>query len=864
MVVENTKTSPQLSIILSGFIAFVISFFGWLSSVEIAYYDQLLQRNVLPSPDDIVIVAIDEASIERLGAWPWDRHHHAKVIERLAEASAIVFDVIFGEPQSTLVNPLQQDVSADSHFSNAIKNNKKVVLPLYIEQVRFKGELNEVLPLKQFSQYAAALGHAHVDYTGKGIARGIYLYEGLGEPRWPHLSVALADMLNELPEKIPGLRSEHSDFISNEVYRDYFNWLKFFGSPGSVYRISYIDLLEGRVPAELLTNKRVFVGATAAGLGDEVPTPLGAFAGVEFNASAYHALRLNGYIQAPTKLNHAVISILMVVFTTLLLSRLSPALFFVLTFVSILSVSVVTAILFLWFDFWFSPIPIILGVVLFFPLWSWRRIEMALFYLQQELIQLKHQQKQISFNEAGIAYTLNSLVRVGVVESWELESPFLKNINAWPEYKFKDNILYTDFLIDKKSFRLTVRSLGGEKKIISILEAILSELSKNYLEKASSYELVEKTIDEIYLLKDSAEKTRIRMDRSMAELEDAVLVVDTSGMIIFANQKVKEFFQVSMLGLSIVELKETIKAYDWLSILRSLMIDQVAVYQEVKLDGDRCYLCQATIIQDRSPLSDTYIFVFTDVTQLRNLERTKNEALAFLSHDMRSPIVSLLSLVENYRINSGDDNHLDKEFLENVELCAKKNLKYSEDFLQLTRAENISQDVFSLIDMHGIIDGAYSQVFGLTGHKGISIKIDRVNEDCWLLGDAHLLERAITNILLNSVKYSPNGSEVIVSLSINQGIRLEIKDEGLGIPKESIPYLFEPYFRVKDKQKKLSALNEGASSKTELSNFGAKSYGLGLSFVYTVVTRHGGTIHVESEIDVGSQFIMNFPLHNMT
>ena len=354
------------------------------------------------------------------------------------------------------------------------------------------------------------------------------------------------------------------------------------------------------------------------------------------------------------------------------------------------------------------------------------------------------------------------------------------------------------------------------------------------------------------------------MDRSMAELEDAVLVVDTSGMIIFANQKVKEFFQVSMLGLSIVELKETIKAYDWLSILRSLMIDQVAVYQEVKLDGDRCYLCQATIIQDRSPLSDTYIFVFTDVTQLRNLERTKNEALAFLSHDMRSPIVSLLSLVENYRINSGDDNHLDKEFLENVELCAKKNLKYSEDFLQLTRAENISQDVFSLIDMHGIIDGAYSQVFGLTGHKGISIKIDRVNEDCWLLGDAHLLERAITNILLNSVKYSPNGSEVIVSLSINQGIRLEIKDEGLGIPKESIPYLFEPYFRVKDKQKKLSALNEGASSKTELSNFGAKSYGLGLSFVYTVVTRHGGTIHVESEIDVGSQFIMNFPLHNMT
>ena len=132
-----------------------------------------------------------------------------------------------------------------------------------------------------------------------------------------------------------------------------------------------------------------------------------------------------------------------------------------------------------------------------------------------------------------------------------------------------------------------------------------------------------------------------------------------------------------------------------------------------------------------------------------------------------------------------------------------------------------------------------------------------------MLGDAHLIERAITNILSNSVKYSTDVSEVSIVLTVNQGIRLEIKDAGLGIPKESIPYLFEPYFRVKDKQKKLSALNEGVSNKPAHLNIGTKSYGLGLSFVHTVVTRHGGTIHVESELDVGSQFILNFPLHNI-
>lgn len=454
-------------------------------------------------------------------------------------------------------------------------------------------------------------------------------------------------------------------------------------------------------------------------------------------------------------------------------------------------------------------------------------------------------------------------MRIGVIESWELKTPLLKNFNAWPEYKFKDNVLQTDFLIDNKSVRLIVRSLGGEKKIISVLESILSDLDRNNLEEASSYELVEKTIDEIYLLKEAAEKERIRMDRSMAELEDAMLVADASGIIIFANRKVKDFFQMPMLGRSIIELKETVRAYDWLGILRSLMIDQVAVYQEIKLDDDHFYLCQASIVQDRSPLDDTYIFIFTDVTQLRNLERTKNEALAFLSHDMRSPIVSLLSMVESYRTSDNADSQLSQEFIDNIELCAKKNLKYSEDFLQLTRAENISQDVFNLIDMHGIIDGAYAQVFGFARRKGISINVHRVDEDCWMLGDAHLIERAITNILSNSVKYSTDGSEVSIVLTVNQGIRLEIKDAGLGIPKESIPYLFEPYFRVKDKQKKLSALNEGVSNKPAHLNIGTKSYGLGLSFVHTVVTRHGGTIHVESELDVGSQFILNFPLHNI-
>ncbi|MDB2409091.1 CHASE2 domain-containing protein [Pseudomonadales bacterium] len=854
------KTSPAVTIIITSVVAALASWFNWFSSIDTAYYDFLLKKNLLDYPDDVVVVAIDETSIERLGAWPWDRRYHAQLLAHLKPADAIVFDLIFAEPQSEILSE-GEAISSDQQFANALKSSENVILPVFVEALRFRGELREVMPMPLYSKSAAGLGHAHVDYSDNGVARGLYLKEGLGEAYWPHLSLAMADMLGELPDKLSGRRSRSIESTSPSpymIYRDHYNLLRFIGPPNMVYRISYVDVLDGLVDPDQWRGKRVFVGATAKGLGDEIPTPLGALAGVEFNANAYQALRANGYIGEPDEFAHAFFSVLVVAAFTFLFSHLTPANFLLTTVASIVGISGLVFASLLWFDYWFSPVSSLLAIIIFYPLWSWRRIEIALNFLQRELAVLRQGSTTPVFDLLVFKNNLKKLTELGLISDWSLDKWPVDFYNTWPAMQFSKAGVITGFYYKKIPYRLKVDGSVKEEIFRPVLSALLSDLNADDKSPADSYELVEKTIKEIYSIKNVAEKAQLRMNKSMAELQDAVMVADAAGKIIFTNENFLRLFPESSVGGSVVDLQNSVSAYVWLGILRSLMLDQERVYQEIQMADDQCLLCQAAIVADQKAPNDTLVFVFTDVTQLRYLERGKNEALAFLSHDMRSPIVSLLSLVESYRLNNlasteSEAGNAQYEFIKQIEYFARRNLKYSEDFLQLSRAENINRDIFQWVDMHGVIDGAYAQVFGYASNKKVEVVIDRSLDDCWVSGDVHLLERAVTNILYNAVQHTPEGNQVTIRLYSQQGVHVVINDTGSGIPSELIPHLFEPYFRARKNQ------HEDASQEPPRNTYGAKSYGLGLSFVHTVVERHGGSIHVDSELGKSTSFSLKFP-----
>ena len=284
--------------ILVASITAILTISSSLQPIDLLIYDAGQRLADRAPPDDILIVEIDEASIRELGRWPWSRHWHTQLLERLGQSSvkAIVLDIVFADPQ-------QDPANVDNQLASAIGRLGKVVLPIYISELQQGGQLLEVLPLSQISSAAAAMGHAHYENDADGVCRSVFLREGIGEPFWPHVSVALAEMLGELNEgQLPGSRSDLANVDSLLVQRDYRNLIPFFGNDRPLASVSYLDILQGRVPAELLQDKIIFVGATAVGLGDRVVTPTSTaqalLSGVELNATIYHALRTDSFIQS--------------------------------------------------------------------------------------------------------------------------------------------------------------------------------------------------------------------------------------------------------------------------------------------------------------------------------------------------------------------------------------------------------------------------------------------------------------------------------------------------------------------------------------------------------------------------------------
>jgi CHASE2 domain-containing sensor protein len=287
-----------LGVVLVG-LALLLVQQDWLWRWDRVFYDAEQRLWNRPAAEDIVIIAIDEATLREFGRWPWSRRVHADLLRALNEEQprAIAFDIIFAEPDPG-------DTRGDSDFARAIKTSGRVILPVLMEQPRVGSQPVETLPLPALANAAAALGHVHVELDSDGIARELFLYAGLGSPRWPHISLAMLQAAGEPAVQIdsPDL-STASDAGSPLVwFRRQPLLIPFAGPPGHFQHISYNQVIKGAYAPGTFRDKYVLIGTTAAGLGDALPTPLSGFShsmpGVEINANILDALR-NGLTITP-------------------------------------------------------------------------------------------------------------------------------------------------------------------------------------------------------------------------------------------------------------------------------------------------------------------------------------------------------------------------------------------------------------------------------------------------------------------------------------------------------------------------------------------------------------------------------------
>ncbi|MCM8788298.1 MAG: adenylate/guanylate cyclase domain-containing protein, partial [Candidatus Omnitrophica bacterium] len=286
-------------------------------SIDLKLYDLMfLMKGKEKPPEEVVIVAIDEPSIENLGRWPWNRDIIAKLIDKLSEycPAVISFDVIFSEPEKN-----------DSALAKSINSAGNVILPVVfffdkkdlaekiilhssvkiINQEKFKkfapvSSKRVLAPVNEIAEYAAGFGHINIFPDSDGTIRSETLYIEYNGYLVPSLSLKSAAFYLGIPEEKFLIDATRGIYLGKRhIKTDSYGriLIPYYGGNQTFKNIPVIDVLEGNVERQEIEGKIILIGATAVGIYDLRVTPFSsALPGVEKHANVIASLISGRYL----------------------------------------------------------------------------------------------------------------------------------------------------------------------------------------------------------------------------------------------------------------------------------------------------------------------------------------------------------------------------------------------------------------------------------------------------------------------------------------------------------------------------------------------------------------------------------------
>jgi two-component system phosphate regulon sensor histidine kinase PhoR len=221
----------------------------------------------------------------------------------------------------------------------------------------------------------------------------------------------------------------------------------------------------------------------------------------------------------------------------------------------------------------------------------------------------------------------------------------------------------------------------------------------------------------------------------------------------------------------------------------------------------------------------------------------RKDFVSNVSHELRTPLTSIGGFVETLKIEELDDKSKEKA-LDIIELETERLKTLINNLLRLSQIESI-ENVKHFVNIN-VKDDLY-EIINLLQHqaekKNINITVDIEDKLNTINGDRDWFRLIAINLIENSIKYTKENGYIDVNLhNYNSGIKLVIEDNGIGIPEEDIPRIFERFYKV---DKSRSNTIEGS--------------GLGLSIVKNIVKLFGGSIKIESQLGKGSKFTVFLP-----
>ncbi len=344
-------------------------------------------------------------------------------------------------------------------------------------------------------------------------------------------------------------------------------------------------------------------------------------------------------------------------------------------------------------------------------------------------------------------------------------------------------------------------------------------------------------------------KQRNELEAVLANMVEAVIILDRDERIVRCNQTAARLFNVNPEAIGQRSIQETIRNPDIQRFVKKTFEHGGPVEDVLRLhsEQERFLYVHGTSLYETEENVAEILLVFHDITRLKQLENMRREFVANVSHELRTPITSIVGFIETLQDGAINDHENASKFLTIVERNANRLNSIINDLLTLSRIEQEKEEEQILLTKECIKDVLEAAVMicqKRASERQITIHL-QCDDALQANINAALLEQAVVNLLDNAIKYSDPGNYVNLSArQQGQEVLISVEDFGCGISEEHLPRLFERFYRVdKARSRKLGGT------------------GLGLAIVKHIANAHNGRATVESTPGKGSTFSIIIPVH---
>jgi two-component system phosphate regulon sensor histidine kinase PhoR len=334
------------------------------------------------------------------------------------------------------------------------------------------------------------------------------------------------------------------------------------------------------------------------------------------------------------------------------------------------------------------------------------------------------------------------------------------------------------------------------------------------------------------------------LEAVFSSMSEGVLAVDSSGRILHFNSAAAELLGLDESQARGRTLEEAARHAELQKFIRLVMDSGQDAEEEIRLPGDRFARLHGTTLADASGRKIGALVALSETTKLKRLEKMRQDFVANVSHELKTPITALRGGVET--LLDAERSEEDRHFIAMLGRQVERLGAIVGDLLSLSRLEHDEQNGRVPLEpgpIRDVLRRAAGNFAGAAAKKNIAIAVE-CPEGLVAPINAPLLEQAVGNLLDNAIKYSGEGThvEVVAAGSNGAGVAIQVKDNGPGIEQRHLPRIFERFYRVDQARSRAMG-----------------GTGLGLAIVKHIAQAHGGSVAVASTPGQGSVFTIQLP-----